>query len=59
MNDTPKHINDLQQKLWLAKPPMERLSQFLKDNEQMNKFWREVKSVKKDDTKKLHKTIIQ
>ena len=37
MNDTPQHIKDLQQKLWLEKKPEERLMQFLKDNDAMFK----------------------
>jgi len=35
MTDTPKHIKDLQLKLWLAKSPGERLYQFLIDNDTM------------------------
>jgi hypothetical protein len=38
MTDTPKHIKDLQLKIWLSKPPMERLKQFLIDNEAFYKF---------------------
>jgi hypothetical protein len=37
MTDTPQHIKDLQLKLWLAKPPGERLYQFLVDNDAMMK----------------------
>ena len=37
MSDTPQHIKDLQQKLWLEKKPEERLMQFLKDNDAMFK----------------------
>ncbi len=33
MEDTPQHIKDLQLKIWLSKPPKERLRQFLIDNE--------------------------
>jgi hypothetical protein len=33
MQDTPQHIKDLQLKIWLSKPPMERLRQFLIDND--------------------------
>ena len=33
MEDTPQLIKDLQLKIWLAKPPMERLKQFLIDND--------------------------
>ena len=35
MNDTPKHIKDIQLKIWLAKSPGERLYQFLVDNDKM------------------------
>jgi hypothetical protein len=51
MNDTPKHIKDLQLKIWLAKPPMERLKQFLIDNDALYKFWNENKkngTIRKD-----------
>lgn len=37
MTDTPKHIKDLQLKIWLAKTPGERLLQFLTDNDVMYK----------------------
>ena len=39
MEDTPQHIKDLQLKIWLSRPPMERLRQFLVDNEKLYKFW--------------------
>ena len=39
MTDTPQHIKDLQLQIWLAKPPMERLRQFLVDNEALYLFW--------------------
>ena len=35
MTDTPKNIQDLQTKFWLAKSPGERLLQALKNNEEM------------------------
>ena len=35
MTDTPKHIHELQLKLWLSKPPEERLMQFIMDNDIM------------------------
>ena len=38
MSDTPQHIRDLQLKLWFAKTPEERLTQFLKDNDEMFRF---------------------
>lgn len=41
MNDTPQHVKDLQLQIWLAKPPpMERLHQFLVDNEALYLFWK-------------------
>lgn len=45
MQDTPKHIKDLQLKIWLAKPQMERLRQFLIDNEALYKFWNKNKEL--------------
>jgi len=39
MHDTPQHIKDLQLQIWLSKPPMERLRQFLVDNEALYQFW--------------------
>ena len=33
MTDTPEYIKDLQLKIWLAKPPEERLLQFILENE--------------------------
>lgn len=52
MTDTPKHINDYQLKLWLAKTPAERLHQMLLDNEALLKFWKTVKEVGKGVVKK-------
>jgi len=43
MTDTPQHIKDLQLKIWLSKPPMERLRQFLVDNEALYLFWKNAK----------------
>lgn len=37
MKDTPKHVQQIQLKLWLAKTPGERLLQFLTDNDAMYK----------------------
>jgi hypothetical protein len=45
MTDTPQHIKDLQLKIWLSKPPMERLRQFLTDNETLYIFWKNAKAV--------------
>lgn len=39
MTDTPEQIKALQLKLWLDKPPMERLRQMMLDNEALIKFW--------------------
>ena len=38
MNDTPKYVFDLQLSLWLKKSPMQRLHQFMIDNDAMYKF---------------------
>ena len=43
MQDTPQSIKDMQLKLWLSKPPMERLRQFLIDNEAFFQFTNEVR----------------
>lgn len=45
MTDTPKHIKELQLKLWLAKTPEERLFQFLTDNDAM---WKAIKEAKEN-----------
>lgn len=39
MTNTPEHIKALQLKIWLSKPPMERLRQMMEDNEALMKFW--------------------
>lgn len=39
MTDTLEHIKALQLKIWLSKPPMERLRQMMADNEALIKFW--------------------
>ena len=43
MTDTTPDIKNLQLKIWLNKSPMERLHQFMTDNEALIKFWKEVK----------------
>jgi hypothetical protein len=43
MTDTPDHIKKIQLQIWLSKPPMERLRQFLKDNDEQFRFWNELK----------------
>jgi hypothetical protein len=40
MTDTPEHIKKIQLQIWLSKPPMERLRQFLEDNEALYLQWR-------------------
>lgn len=44
MTDTPQHIKDIQLKLWLSKPPVERLFQSIKDIEAMRKVLRDAKT---------------
>ncbi len=39
MNDTPDNIKALQLKIWLSKPPEERLRQMITDNDAQFKFW--------------------
>jgi hypothetical protein len=43
MTDTTQDIKNLQLKIWLDKTPMQRLHQFMTDNEALIKFWKEVK----------------
>ncbi|HEY6977679.1 MAG TPA: hypothetical protein VH396_15380 [Chitinophagaceae bacterium] len=43
MTDTPRHIKELQLKIWLSKLPAERLKQFLEDNDALFKFWKKAK----------------
>jgi hypothetical protein len=45
MTDTPKHIMELQLKIWMSKTPGERLLQFIKDNEVMFRIWKKVTSL--------------
>ena len=54
MTDTPDHIKKIQLHIWLAKTPEERLTQFLKDNDEMFKFILEAKKslgIEWDETK--------
>lgn len=46
MTDTPEHIKALQLKIWLSKPPMERLRQMMADNEALIKFWSDTQKLK-------------
>lgn len=39
MNDTPQNIKDQQLKIWLSKPPMERLRQMMENNAMLYQFW--------------------
>jgi hypothetical protein len=39
MTDTPKHIKELQLKIWLSKSPEERLRLTLESNGQLLHFW--------------------
>lgn len=55
MTDTPKHIKDIQLKLWLAKTPEERLLQFLSDNDIM---YQGILALKKDRQMNLEKKNI-
>ena len=61
MNDTPQYVFDLQLSLWQKKSPMQRLHQFMIDNDAMYKFWNNVKPVASSNNKKimLTKAIIQ
>jgi len=49
MQDTPKHLDDIQLKIWLAKTPGERLKQFLIDNDALYNFWKKAKPVAPDE----------
>ena len=46
MNDTPEHIKELQLKLWLSKPPEERLLQFIRENDA---WWQALKEAKENN----------
>ncbi|CAN5460772.1 hypothetical protein BH11BAC5_BH11BAC5_29200 [soil metagenome] len=50
MTDTPKHIQELQLKIWLSRPPGERLRQFIADNDVMYKALLEAKERMKKTT---------
>ncbi|HET9744314.1 MAG TPA: hypothetical protein VFP97_01300 [Chitinophagaceae bacterium] len=43
MTDTPEHTRNLQLKLWLAKPPEERLLQFIMENDA---WWKALQQTK-------------
>ena len=59
MTDTPQHIYDLQLKSWLSKTPIERLHQFMLDNESLHKFWSDAKPTNKNEKVLLSKQIIK
>jgi hypothetical protein len=46
MKDTPQHIKAMQLKIWLSKPPMERLRQMMIDNETLMNLWTSARDVK-------------
>ena len=43
MQDTPEHIKQLKLKIWLSKTHLEKLQQFITDNDALFKFWNEAK----------------
>jgi len=43
MTDTPDDIRAIQLRIWLSKPPAERLKQFMLDNDMLMQFWRTAK----------------
>jgi hypothetical protein len=45
VNDTPQHIKELQLKIRLSKPPMERLKKMMEDNAALMRFWIEARKV--------------
>jgi hypothetical protein len=55
VSDTPLNIKELQQKIWLSKPPMERLRQMLEDNAALFQFW----STTKKNMQKTHTGAIR
>jgi hypothetical protein len=50
MTDTPENIKAIQLKIWLSKPPMERLRQMLVDNEAMMHFWSATRKIDDRDS---------
>lgn len=57
MTDTPEHIKALQLKIWLSKPPMERLRQMMIDNEALFKFWNN--TAKREDKSPMHNSKLR
>jgi hypothetical protein len=50
MNDTPQKIKEIQKQVWMNKTPMERLKQFLRDNDDFFAF---SKALKSDNEKRI------
>ncbi len=55
MTDTPKHIKDLQLKLWLAKTPEQRLFQFITENDA---WWNAIKEAKSNLQNEKRRAIL-
>ena len=53
MKDTPDHIKALQLKIWLSKPPMERLKQMMIDNDALMNFWAAAKKQKEAESENM------
>ena len=43
MEDTPKHVKNIQREIWLSKPVEERLRLTLQMNDELYDFWAEMK----------------
>jgi hypothetical protein len=56
LTDTPKHIKDIQLKLWLTKTPEERLFQFITENDAWWKAINEAKANKKKQNRNTKNT---
>lgn len=57
MTDTPEHIKALQLKIWLSKPPMERLRQMMTDNEALINFWLNARKTKDSVDKRCNQRL--
>jgi len=51
MTDTTQEVREQQLKIWLKKKPMERLVQFLHDNEVLFRVWKQHNEVKNKEQK--------
>jgi hypothetical protein len=58
MTDTTQEIKNIQLTIWLKKSPMERLRQFMIDNEALIKFWNEVIPIEKSINTNRNKIAI-